>query len=165
MPTGNFGDVFAGYVAAQMGLPIERLIVATNINDLAECAVTACMMDRRELEPVRINENPVDVLAQSLVGLAVFASVTPDEAFALVRRTFPFRALTRETFDRVLRYLDGGGVSLERAYRDTFGKVIINAEGHLAYPRTRTTRDYFQNIGTISAAGISANSKNRFSSA
>ncbi|MDD3797751.1 MAG: threonine synthase, partial [Novosphingobium sp.] len=30
VPTGNFGDVFAGYVAAQMGLPVEKLIVATN---------------------------------------------------------------------------------------------------------------------------------------
>ncbi|MCX7284774.1 MAG: threonine synthase, partial [Novosphingobium sp.] len=34
VPTGNFGDVFAGYVAARMGLPIERLIVATNVNDI-----------------------------------------------------------------------------------------------------------------------------------
>jgi len=34
VPTGNFGDVFAGYVAAQMGLPIARLIVATNVNDI-----------------------------------------------------------------------------------------------------------------------------------
>ena len=34
VPTGNFGDVFAGYVAAQMGLPVERLIVATNVNDI-----------------------------------------------------------------------------------------------------------------------------------
>ena len=130
------------------------VLVATNINDLAECAVTARMMERRELEPVRINENPVDVLAQSLVGLAVFASVTPDEAYALVRRTFPFRTLTREAFDRILRYLDGGGVSLERAYRDTFGKVIVNAAGHLAHPRTRTARDYFQNIGTISTESM-----------
>lgn len=130
------------------------VLVATNINDLAECAVTARMMDRRELEPVRINENPIDVLAQSLVGLAVFASVTPDEAFALVRCTFPFHTLTRDTFDRVLRYLDGGGASLERAYRDTFGKVIVNAEGHLAHPRTRTARDYFQNIGTISTESM-----------
>ncbi len=30
VPTGNFGDVFAGYVAKRMGLPIDRLIVATN---------------------------------------------------------------------------------------------------------------------------------------
>ena len=40
VPTGNFGDVFAGYVAAQMGLPVERLIVATNINDILHRALS-----------------------------------------------------------------------------------------------------------------------------
>ena len=34
VPTGNFGDIFAGYVAKRMGLPIERLVVATNQNDI-----------------------------------------------------------------------------------------------------------------------------------
>ena len=34
VPTGNFGDVFAGYVARRMGLPIGRLVVATNQNDI-----------------------------------------------------------------------------------------------------------------------------------
>src|SRR5215475_13794191 len=34
VPTGNFGDVFAGYVASRMGLPVERLVVATNVNDI-----------------------------------------------------------------------------------------------------------------------------------
>ncbi|HET9628451.1 MAG TPA: threonine synthase [Novosphingobium sp.] len=41
VPTGNFGDVFAGYVAAKMGLPIERLIVATNVNDILHRALSA----------------------------------------------------------------------------------------------------------------------------
>lgn len=40
VPTGNFGDVFAGYVAAQMGLPIKQLIVATNINDILHRALS-----------------------------------------------------------------------------------------------------------------------------
>ncbi|MGJ0239113.1 threonine synthase [Novosphingobium fluoreni] len=39
VPTGNFGDVFAGYVAQQMGLPIARLIVATNVNDILHRAL------------------------------------------------------------------------------------------------------------------------------
>jgi threonine synthase len=39
VPTGNFGDVFAGYVAAKMGLPVERLIVATNVNDILHRAL------------------------------------------------------------------------------------------------------------------------------
>jgi threonine synthase len=40
VPTGNFGDVFAGYVAKRMGLPIERLIVATNVNDILHRALS-----------------------------------------------------------------------------------------------------------------------------
>ena len=34
VPTGNFGDIFAGYCAKRMGLPIERLVIATNANDI-----------------------------------------------------------------------------------------------------------------------------------
>jgi threonine synthase len=34
VPTGNFGDIFAGYLAARMGLPVSRLILATNENDI-----------------------------------------------------------------------------------------------------------------------------------
>ena len=41
VPTGNFGDVFAGYVAARMGLPVAKLIVATNVNDILARALTA----------------------------------------------------------------------------------------------------------------------------
>lgn len=41
VPTGNFGDIFAGYMAQKMGLPIEQLIIATNSNDiLARCLET-----------------------------------------------------------------------------------------------------------------------------
>ena len=41
VPTGNFGDVFAGYVASKMGLPVARLIVATNVNDILHRALSA----------------------------------------------------------------------------------------------------------------------------
>ena len=34
IPTGNFGDIFAGYIARRMGLPIEKLVIATNQNDI-----------------------------------------------------------------------------------------------------------------------------------
>ena len=51
VPTGNFGDVFAGYVAAQMGLPIERLIVATNVNDILHRALTRGDYSQGTVEP------------------------------------------------------------------------------------------------------------------
>jgi len=40
VPTGNFGDIFAGYIAKRMGLPIEKLIVATNQNDILHRCLT-----------------------------------------------------------------------------------------------------------------------------
>jgi threonine synthase len=40
VPTGNFGDVFAGDIARRMGLPIDRLVIATNQNDILDRALT-----------------------------------------------------------------------------------------------------------------------------
>jgi threonine synthase len=39
VPTGNFGDIFAGFVAKRMGLPVDRLLIATNKNDILARAV------------------------------------------------------------------------------------------------------------------------------
>jgi threonine synthase len=41
VPTGNFGDIFAGYIAKRMGLPIDRLVIATNQNDILDRTLKA----------------------------------------------------------------------------------------------------------------------------
>ena len=41
VPTGNFGDIFAGYIAKKMGLPIDKLVVATNQNDILHRALSS----------------------------------------------------------------------------------------------------------------------------
>lgn len=51
VPTGNFGDVFAGYAAAKMGLPVARLIVATNVNDIVARALTSGDYSAGEVVP------------------------------------------------------------------------------------------------------------------
>ena len=51
VPTGNFGDVFAGYVAARMGLPVARLIVATNVNDILARALSEGDYSCRPVQP------------------------------------------------------------------------------------------------------------------
>ncbi len=50
VPTGNFGDIFAGYLARKMGLPIERLIIATNRNDVLHRVMRANTYGRQPLE-------------------------------------------------------------------------------------------------------------------
>src|ERR1041384_6394179 len=51
VPTGNFGDVYAGYVASRMGLPIDRLVVATNVNDILVRAFASGAYETREVVP------------------------------------------------------------------------------------------------------------------
>ena len=49
VPTGNFGDIFAGYLAKKMGLPIERLIIATNANDILHRCISENDHSKRAL--------------------------------------------------------------------------------------------------------------------
>jgi threonine synthase len=51
VPTGNFGDIFAGYVAREMGLPIDKLIVATNVNDILARALNTGRCDVGTVTP------------------------------------------------------------------------------------------------------------------
>ena len=51
VPTGNFGDIFAGYLARNMGLPISQLIVATNRNDILHRFMSGNRYDKDTLHP------------------------------------------------------------------------------------------------------------------
>jgi threonine synthase len=51
VPTGNFGDVYAGYVAERMGLPIDRLVIATNVNDILVRTLATGAYEPREVVP------------------------------------------------------------------------------------------------------------------
>ncbi|MWD27659.1 threonine synthase [Aquicoccus sp. SCR17] len=51
VPTGNFGDIFAGYIARRMGLPIDKLVVATNQNDILHRCLTTGEYRTSEVSP------------------------------------------------------------------------------------------------------------------
>lgn len=55
VPTGNFGDIFAGFVAKKMGLPIDRLVIATNENDILARTLRT---GRYEMKPVKATATP-----------------------------------------------------------------------------------------------------------
>jgi threonine synthase len=50
VPTGNFGDIFAGYLAKRMGLPIDQLVIATNSNDILHRAISSNDLSKQPLE-------------------------------------------------------------------------------------------------------------------
>ena len=76
VPTGNFGDILAGYMAGQMGLPIEKLIVATNSNDiLARTLETG----RYEVRGVHATQSPsMDIQVSSNFERLLFDAVGRD---------------------------------------------------------------------------------------
>jgi threonine synthase len=51
VPTGNFGDIYAGYVAQRMGLPIDRLVIATNVNDILSRTLATGTYELRDVVP------------------------------------------------------------------------------------------------------------------
>jgi ATP-dependent Lhr-like helicase len=76
--------------------------------DLIESLVTAEAMRKRRVDEIRIPAGPLDVLAQHLIGMALQAKphgIHTDHAFAVVRRSYPYRTLSREQFDRVLAFV------------------------------------------------------------
>ena len=50
VPTGNFGDIYAGYLAKKLGLPVDRLIVATNKNDILHRAISGGDYTQKKVE-------------------------------------------------------------------------------------------------------------------
>ncbi len=57
VPTGNFGDIFAGYIARRMGLPIDRLVIATNQNDILHRTLATGEHRKQGVQPL---DQPVD---------------------------------------------------------------------------------------------------------
>ena len=78
VPTGNFGNVFAGYVARQLGLPVRRLIVATNVNDILDRTLRD---GRYEVRGVAATMSPsMDIQVSSNFERLLFEAVGRDAA-------------------------------------------------------------------------------------
>ena len=129
------------------------VLVATNINDLIECVVCAQLTHERRLDPIETLDFAPDVVIQHIMGMAMADGFLPDEAYSLICSAYPFRDLTREMFDRIVEYLEGGGRSLQAQYRDTFGK-IEEKDGRYHTVSKKVEREYLVNVGTIHADGM-----------
>jgi threonine synthase len=112
VPTGNFGDVLAGWVAKRMGLPIERLLVATNANDILTRTLHSGEYEVRGVVPttspsmdIQVSSNferllfeaygrDADAVRRLMAGLTQSRSFTVDEApLAAIRREFDAEAV------------------------------------------------------------------------
>ncbi len=136
VPTGNFGDAYAGWVARRMGLPIERIIVATNANDIMASALETGRYDRAE---AKSTQSPaMDIQVASNFERLYFECVGRDgaetaRAFEGFARDgdlqIPAQALSavREVFR---------GVAVSETETSRAILAALNDSGHLVDPHT-----------------------------
>jgi len=138
VPTGNFGDIFAGYVAKKMGLPIDRLVIATNDNDiLARTLKTG----RYEMKGVKATTSPsMDIQISSNFERLLFEAYDRDDA--AVRRSmdglkqsgsFEIKEKALKAIKREFR----AGRATERQVAATI-RETLSATGYLLDPHTAT---------------------------
>jgi ATP-dependent helicase Lhr and Lhr-like helicase len=116
------------------GIPKGRLFPATR-DQLVECAALVRGIRRGNLEVTRIPPWPLDVLAQQLVAMAACEDLREDDAYALVRRAWPYRELPRAEFDALVEmHAEGvarraGRAQGARLHRDGVNRVVKARRG------------------------------------
>jgi ATP-dependent Lhr-like helicase len=81
---------------------------ATTRDDLLECASLVRAIRQGDLDRLIIPEAPLDILAQQIVATCASEEWDEDEMFALVRRAYPYRNLSREAYEKILEMLSEG---------------------------------------------------------
>jgi ATP-dependent Lhr-like helicase len=121
------------------------LVFTAHPSELLEAVVTGASGAAAQCEPLRVPDHPLDVLCQHLAGMAAARPQPRDEAYALVRRAYPYRDLTRRDFDDCVAYLLG----LDRGGRPWLPPRVAEGSDGLSILDRRTARWLRGNLGTI----------------
>jgi ATP-dependent Lhr-like helicase len=120
--------------------------------DLLESAVVVQRMRAGLIEETQIPRNPLDVLAQQIVGICAQEEIAVDEVFELVRRAYPFRELTRKQLENVLDMLAGRYPSEE--FAELRPRITWDRVGGIVRGREGARRLAVTNAGTIPDRGL-----------
>ncbi len=120
--------------------------------DLLESAVVARAMRAGEIEETQIPRNPLDVLAQQIVAIAVDDEIAVDDLHDLVRRAYPFAELSRSQLENVLDMLAGRYPSDE--FAELRPRIVWDRTGGVIRAREGARRLAVTNAGTIPDRGL-----------
>ncbi|MGB8221672.1 MAG: DEAD/DEAH box helicase [Polyangiales bacterium] len=128
------------------GIPKGRLFPLSR-DDLVECAALMRCVQRHELDQIEIPDGPLDILAQQIVAsTAATGEWSEDALFALIRRAWPYRALSKDAFNQVVRVLSDG-FATSRGRRGAF--LHHDEVNRLIHPRRSARLTAITNGGAI----------------
>jgi ATP-dependent helicase Lhr and Lhr-like helicase len=122
-------------------------LVPTNTMELVEAAAARRAAQEGRIEARNAPSQPLDVLVQHLVTVALGGGFTPDALYDEVRRAWSYRALTRDEFDWALAFCERGGNSLG-AYPD-YHRIRPDEAGVYRVPDPGIARRHRMSVGTI----------------
>lgn len=144
----------AGRSGHAPGRPSRVTLVPTHSIEMVEGAAARAAIAAGHIEARSSPEQPLDVLVQHLVTVALGGGFVPDALYHEVRGTAAYEHLSRDTWDWCLAFVQRGGPSLA-AYPD-YQRAVPDEAGVWRVPDTRLARRHRMNIGTIvSDASIS----------
>ena len=124
-----------GRAGHTLGVASRGILVPTFRDDAMEIAAIVAAMRAGEVEPTRVVQNALDVLAQVIVAAASVDDWTAADLFDLARRAYPYHRLTRSAFDEVLSMLSGkypADIAGELEARLTWDRVTDRVTGDRA---------------------------------
>jgi ATP-dependent Lhr-like helicase len=124
-----------GRAGHTLGVASRGILVPTFRDDAMEIAAIVAAMRAGEVEPTRVVQNALDVLAQVIVAAASVDDWNAGELYGLVRRSYPYHRLTRSAFDEVLSMLSGkypSDLASELEPRVTWDRVSDRVTGDRA---------------------------------
>jgi len=115
----------------------EGAIMAVSTEDILESVAAIQKAQEKSVEPVKMHEKALDVLAHQIAGIILESEgkIKSDEIFELVRLSYPYRALTRTEFDKVTSFLG------QMRYLRSEDKSLART--------SRTRQYYFENLSMI----------------
>ena len=135
VPTGNFGDIFAGYIAKRMGLPIDRLVIATNQNDILHRAITTGRYDTSVVEPTITPS--MDIQVSSNFERALFDAYGRD-GYAITRLMGELKqggfGIDEEALLTLQKYFDSGRATEKET--SMIIKSMFQVTGEVLCPHT-----------------------------
>ena len=137
----------AGRSGHAPGRPSRITLVPTHSIEMVEGAAARTAIAAGHIEARSSPEQPLDVLVQHLVTVALGGGFVPEALYDEVRDTAAYARLSRESWDWCLAFVRQGGPSLS-AYPD-YQRAVPDADGIWRVPDTRLARRHRMNIGTI----------------
>jgi ATP-dependent Lhr-like helicase len=137
----------AGRSGHQPGRPSRITLVPTNTLELVEAAAARRAALAGRVESRQAPHQPLDVLVQHLVTVALGGGFTPDALFDEVRQTHSYRQLPREHFQWALDFVTRGGASLG-AYPE-YHRVVADEHGVYRVPDKGIALRHRLQVGTI----------------